>query len=342
MRVLWGATVLVGCLATAGSSTVAAQGVEGYDGSNPFVCTVQDVGFGTAFPDPDADPFCVRFDKTRQNVSQLGVVEFLSQEPARVAAASDKCFYHQSDHWTGSIVQGDRATETYNFEGSYFFDKARGAGGSYVREFRAAGQTGDPTSVPGFPAEYRPFFGEGRGGVKSPGGDVEVEPRCVELARGRSVYRKAGARRCRLPGGRVSRSIGGASLRARRAAIRRSLGAPSSESRVAMRYCLDGGGTLAVGFLGLGPRRRAVVVKADHPAFRSARGVAPGRSGRSARRAMRGERVRRRRDGSRLLIVRQRRRTLIASVRRRRVAFVAVARPRVSLKTLARDLRRVR
>ena len=109
-----------------------------------------------------------------------------------------------------------------------------------------------------------------------------------------------------------------------------------------MRYCLDGGGTLSAGFLGLGPRRRAVIVKSDHSAFRTARGLAPGRSARSARRAMRGERVRRRRDGSRLLVLRQKRRTLIALVRSRRVAYVAVARPRVSLRVLARDLRRVR
>ncbi len=166
----------------------AAEPVEGYDGSNPFVCTIQDVGFGTAYPDPEADPFCVRFEKTSQNVNRLGVVEFLAQEPARVAAASDKCFYFQSDHWTGSIVQDDAATETYNFEGRYWFDKARGEGGAYVTDFRLAGQTGDPTSVPGFPAEYRPFFGEGRGGVRAASGQVEVEPRCVEVAKSKGVY----------------------------------------------------------------------------------------------------------------------------------------------------------
>ena len=39
-------------------------------------------------PHPEADPFCVEFDKRRQNVTELGVVDFLSKEPARVAAAS--------------------------------------------------------------------------------------------------------------------------------------------------------------------------------------------------------------------------------------------------------------
>ena len=38
-------------------------------GTNPFVCTLQQAGTGTDFPDPDADPFCVEFDKTHQNVT---------------------------------------------------------------------------------------------------------------------------------------------------------------------------------------------------------------------------------------------------------------------------------
>jgi hypothetical protein len=65
----------------------------GWNGDNPFSCEIQNVGFGTDYPHPEADPFCVEFDKRRQNVSELGVVDVLSQEPARVAAASPKCFY---------------------------------------------------------------------------------------------------------------------------------------------------------------------------------------------------------------------------------------------------------
>src|SRR5881227_2465503 len=58
-----------------------------WDGINPFDCTIQDAGQGTTVPDPGADPYCVRFDKTDQNISELGLVQFLSLEPARVAAA---------------------------------------------------------------------------------------------------------------------------------------------------------------------------------------------------------------------------------------------------------------
>jgi hypothetical protein len=321
---------------------VHAAGPAGYDGSNPFNCTLQNVGLGTDFPRPGDDPFCVEYDKTHQNVTMLGVVEFLAQEPVRVAAAVNKCFYYQHDHWTGSIVQGDGRTETYHWDGSYYFDKARGAGGVHLANFRVAGQTADPTLIPGFPAEYRPFFGPGRGGVQFTGAGIDVEQRCVELARRKRVYRapRAGSS-CRLAGGRIGRGIGGIRLGHRRSGVRSALGAPTSESRHALRYCLEGGGTLAVGFRSTGPRARAVIVKVDSPAF-STRGLGPGTGERRARRIMRGERVHRRGKGARLLLLRQRRRTLVASVRRGRVRYVAVARPGISLRALGRDLRRVR
>src|SRR5438045_5963440 len=128
-----------------------AAGPAPYDGSIPFLCTLQQVGQGTDFPQPDADPFCVEYDKTHQNVDKLGVVYFLSKEPARVAAASPKCFYFQRDHWIGSVSEGIPQSQTYAWDGSYYFDKAKGTGGAYVENFSLAGQSGDPTLIPGFP-----------------------------------------------------------------------------------------------------------------------------------------------------------------------------------------------
>ena len=129
-------------------------------------------------PHPDADPFCVDFDKTHQNLTQLGVVDFLLNEPARVAAASTKCFYYQRDHWTGYVVQGDRSTETYHWDGDYFFNKATGAGGVHVDNFSFHGQTADPTTAAGLP---RPpgsrYFGPGRGGVEA-SAEVPADPAC--------------------------------------------------------------------------------------------------------------------------------------------------------------------
>jgi len=55
-------------------SAAAQQGNPGepYDGDLPFNCQLQDVGTGTDFPHPESDPFCVEFDKTEQNVTDLG------------------------------------------------------------------------------------------------------------------------------------------------------------------------------------------------------------------------------------------------------------------------------
>jgi hypothetical protein len=130
------ALVTLLCMLAPASAAGSTSPIVPWDGSNPFRCHNQNVGQGTDFPDPGADPFCVEFDKTQQNITDFGIVEFLALEPARVAAASTKCFYYQRDHWTGSVVQG-RPPELWHWDGSYFFDKARAIGGVYVSDLRS-------------------------------------------------------------------------------------------------------------------------------------------------------------------------------------------------------------
>ena len=157
-------------------ATAAATPVAPYDGSNPFRCKTQNVGTGVNFPYPNADPFCVEFDKTQQNVTDYGIVDFLLNEPARVAAAVPKCFYHQTDHWTGSVVQG-QPPELWHWDGRYFFDKARGMGGVHVENFTVAGLPADPRALPGFPPEYAAYFAPGGGGAYAD--TVVAEPDCA-------------------------------------------------------------------------------------------------------------------------------------------------------------------
>jgi hypothetical protein len=147
-----------------------------WDGSSPFNCQIQDVGTGTDFPDPGADPFCVEFDKTQQNVTDLGLVDFLTNEPARTAAAVNKCFYFQSDHWTGSIVQGEQP-ELWHWDGQYFFDKAIGAGGVNLQNLRFLGQ---PASLPPgtLPPDLEPYFDQGGGGAYVVG-NIPADPTCA-------------------------------------------------------------------------------------------------------------------------------------------------------------------
>jgi hypothetical protein len=313
-------------LAVLAPGALADEGVSGWDGTNPFACTLQQVGTGTAFPQPGADPFCVEFDKTHQNVSQLGVVDFLSQEPARVAAASDKCFYFQRDHWRGSLVQDNAATETYTWDGSYFFDKARGLGGAYVENFRVAGQAGDPTALPGFPADYKPYFGNGRGGVQRTG-SVQADPRCVGKPSGAGASGGGsghGGDRCRVPGGYVGQGIGGVTLGMRRSAARDALGLPTRESARYATWCFSGGGRLVVGFRSASPRSRAAFVLTDAEPF-DTHGIRRGTPRRTARRKLRHERTLLVKGRTRVLMVVEHRRRLLVGLGGRKVTFLAIA-----------------
>lgn len=238
----------------AAAAPASAASAVGWDGANPFACTVQQAGYGTEVPDPGADPYCVEFDKRRQNVTELGVVDFLSKEPARVAAATPRCFYFQSDHWRGSVVQEDGATKTYEWDGHYFFDKARGEGGAWVTNFSVNGRTGNPASVPGMPPEWAQYFGPGTGGVRFVN-EGDVDPACAERAKREpeKVYataaRPAGTRpgfatseSCRpVDGGRVtSRSLGPVALGEREDRVRAKLGSPAEIRRGFLRWCAGG------------------------------------------------------------------------------------------------------
>lgn len=254
-----------------------------YSGQIPFRCELQNVGTGTDFPDPAADPFCVEFDKTNQNVTDLGILEFALQEPARVAAAVTKCFYFQRDHWTGWIVQG-QAPELYHWDGDYWFDIARGVGGVSVRNLRIAGVPMDAT--PFVPAAYQPYFDpNGGGGVMV---ELATDPpsHCtsrVDTPEERDqVY--AGTPEflgCIEPGGELrGRRVGRVALGMRRKRVVGRLGIPHDHRLGVDRWCLIGKGSLRVGYRGKhGPAELLVTSGRGH----AARGVARDDGARRAR-----------------------------------------------------------
>jgi len=264
-----------------GGSARALSPPTPWDGVNPFDCTIQDAGQGTTVPDPGADPYCVRFDKTNQNITELGLVDFLSKEPARVAAAVPKCFYYQEDHWRGSLVQSDQQTVVYEFYGHYFFNKATGDGGVWVTGLTVAGRTFDPRTLPGFPPQWDPYFGPGTGGVISHD-DVPVDPSCVATASNAPapIYASlpvtapaSTAPQCADASGRVDRTgLGSIKLGTTRGRVLTKLGSPQSTTRGLSRYCLAGGGTVLVGERG--QRARTVFLSTTSPGFsmRGARG----------------------------------------------------------------------
>jgi len=320
--------------ATAG----ADSGVVGWDGTNPFACTLQQVGGGTAFPEPNADPFCVEYDKRHQNVDKLGVVDFLSKEPRRFSIASGKCFYFQHDHWVGSVSEGIPQSQTYAWDGDYYFDKAKGTGGAYVENFSIAGQSGDPTLLPGFPSQYKPFFGDGRGGVRIDN-SVPADPSCAAKAAKHDPYVTSGPGggsggkgldRCRVPGGTADRGIGGIRLGQTRSSVLRTLGPPTKESLLYVSYCMTGGGRLVAGFSKRGGGGHVLLVLTNSPPF-DLRDIRAGDSTRKARRKLRrSHRLTGLRRGRDPLVLRTRRQYLVVGTLRGTVRFIAVGAPKLA------------
>jgi hypothetical protein len=232
-------------------ATAAAQSppFAPWDGTNPFNCVVQDVGTGTDFPDPDADPFCVKFDKTNQNVTDFGIAEFAAQEPARVAAAGPKCFYFQNDEWTGSIVQG-QSPETWHWTGRYFFDKAKGVGGVSVVDFRVGGQAMDAS--PFVPPEYASYFAPGGGGGVIVTEETDPDPSCaakVDTEEERAAVYSGipDYGNCVAPGGKVrARKVGRARIGAERGAVQAKVGPVERTAEDRDVWCVIGGGALSV------------------------------------------------------------------------------------------------
>jgi hypothetical protein len=221
-----------------------------WDGRNPYNCKIQNAGRGTKVPNPGADPYCVNFDKTNQNVTQLGLVKFLSLEPARTEAAAPKCFYYQQDHWRGSVIQANDKTKTYEFYGHYFFNKATGDGGVWVTDFNINGHTFDPASLPGFPPQYGQYFGPGTGGFITHDA-VKADPACAAKAKsspGKVYSSAAQAPRCVAGSGPVGRRrLGPVWLGQTEQSVRAGLGPPGTVKRGFLRYCARAGGQLLVG-----------------------------------------------------------------------------------------------
>jgi len=272
-----------------------------WDGVNPFNCELQPAGYGAVVAHPDADPFCIDFDKRHQSVADGGVVYFLLQEPARTALAAPKCFYFQSDHWRGSVVQDDGSTKTYEWDGHYFFNKATGDGGVWVTNFNLNGHTFDPSTLPGMPEEYGKHFGPGTGGFITHN-EFPADPNCVAQAAKSSPYAKpppAGrSPRCGAATGRIGAThLGPVTLGMPETKVWAELGTPERVQRGFLRFCLAGGGKELVGLPG--DRSGLSGGPGDDPArfllttsakLRTAKGVGRGDSAAAVRRAYPGAR----------------------------------------------------
>ena len=322
-----------GCACARARDGTAQTPGDFYDGSVPFECVLQQAGTEAEFPDPDADPFCVEYDKRHQNVTQLGVVEFLSLEPARVAAATPKCFYYQRDHWVGFVVQEDGRTETYSWDGSYYFDKAKGAAAptsrtsrsttraATRRRCRASRRSGSRTSATDAAASTRP-------GSATSTLHASRRPR---RARPTGASRSPNPSRAAAPRRRAAsaaRSAVCGSARVREATIEAN-GEPKRRKAGFFRYCVIGGGKYMVGF----GRERAQFLLTSNPGF-DVDGVRRLTPKRQARRRLDGERELFRTSKTIVWAAEKDDHTLLVLIRDRSVAALASAAPGLSLKRL--------
>ena len=325
------------------ASAQQTQVVGPWDGTNPFNCEIQNVGTGTDFPDPGADPFCVEFDKTSQNLlPNAGLVDFLAQEPFRVAAAAPKCFYFQRDHWTGSLVQG-QPPELWHWDGNYFFDKAKGIGGVNVDNYRVGGQPADGSAFA--PPAYQPYFSPNGGGGVIVLLETDPDPNCVAAAAQGDVYaNQPQFGNCITPGGELhGRQVGHVALGMSREQIVSLLGPPHSEKQGTDRWCVIGDGELRIGYSGAkqsGAQQAAVILTTvlGH----TVRGI---RAGSKRRRAIRRLHLTRRfRAGGVGVFEAPRKpgRRLFIGIGGKRVKWIAVSDPQKlrSLRAAKRALRR--
>ena len=256
-----------------------------YDGQIPFKCELQQLGTGTEYPHPEADPLCVEFDKTNQNVTDFGIVDFTAQEPARVAAAGTKCFYFQRDHWTGSIQQGQEP-EVWNWDGDYWFDRARGVGGVSVRNYRIGGQP--QSAEPFVPEAYKPYFDEQGGGGVEVLMDGGPDPSCASKVdtpeeRNQVYGDRPEEQGCIDPGAGIrGRRVGHVRLGTRRQGVGAKLGPPSYARKRMDAWCLVGKGELRIAY-GHADRVRAILTSGRGQPFH---GVARGDRVRRAHRRL--------------------------------------------------------
>lgn len=116
----------------------------------PFAgdCEFRHYGEGEAPPLddlPDDDPLCVEYEKEDITLAGEGAAMFLLAEPARVAAALDKCQYWQVDHW--SIQVAADTVPIVRWDGSYWFDRGAGTGAVRMTNLELGGQPASPHEV---------------------------------------------------------------------------------------------------------------------------------------------------------------------------------------------------
>ena len=277
---LAGMRALVGTAAAALALVPAsahAQGpAEPYDGTIPFDCVLQQAGTEAEFPDPDADPFCVEYDKRHQNVTRgrrrrvplarararrRRVAEVLLL-PARPLGRLDRAGRRpHGDLLVGRLVllrQGEGRGRRLRRELHVQQPERRPDGAARV--------PGGVEAVLRLRARRLPRDGHRSTPIRR----ASRRPRRTRPT-GRSPSRARRRAAAPRPRASVGRSIGGLRLGATRERDASTAnGEPMRRKRGFLRYCIIGGGKYMVGF---GRERRRVPAH-EQPRLRRERGQA--------------------------------------------------------------------
>ena len=97
------------------------------------------------------EPLCVEYSKRDITAASGGAIRFALAEPARFIIAIPACRYWQRDHWRFRISPGGRPYVAW--DGSYWFDKARGEAGARLSNVTVAGR---PAGIGDAVAALRP------------------------------------------------------------------------------------------------------------------------------------------------------------------------------------------
>ena len=139
---------VVGVLMLGALPAHASDPPSGWDGTNPFACTLQQAGLGATVPDPNADPYCVDFDKRHQNVDRARRRRLPGQRARARRRRGAQVLLLPVRPLARLGGRKRRLDQNLRVGRPVHFDKARGEGGVWVTNFNVNGQPGTRAASP--------------------------------------------------------------------------------------------------------------------------------------------------------------------------------------------------
>lgn len=324
-----GALVAGALLLSAVFAAPAAAGVQPWDGSNPFTCTLQNAA---SLQDAGADPLCVSYDHPGSSPTdaEAQLVALLSDGPNQLSATVNKCALYRVDHFTGPL---------YELDSAVFFNKAAGTGGTALTNMTINGLPAPPSAIPGLPSDLGTIASvpvvqscathSETGGGGSTGGGL-----LGGLGGPNPGAPSQSGALCKNLRGNANTGLGRARLGLKRTAVRKRLGQPTRRAHGFYHYCLRKGGDLAIHF---GRHSKADVVIASGKSFHAGK-VKIGSRLRGVRSSLHHEQVLGHRKREWVFGVTHKRWRLLVGLSKNRVVYIAAVSRKLSIPKLAKVL----